>query len=147
MITDQNILSFLQSQTVVNIATCENNVPYSASCFYAYSDKYNSLIFKSNIETKHISQGLKNNDVAGTIIPDKSDFTKIKGIQFSGIFTMPTDKLLSEANRTYYAKYPFALAMKGNIWIIKLTRIKLTDNTLGFGVKLHWESDKLKEML
>ena len=136
---DNAISTFIKSQTALTIATCIDNVPFCATCFYAFSEKYNSLVFKSSRDTQHIKEALQNKFVAGTITPDKSEIGKIKGIQFSGVFIEPTGDQLDEAKKGYYKKYPFAIAFKGELWLINLTFIKYTDNTLGFGKKLKWE--------
>ena len=82
---------------------------------------------------------LINNNVAGSILVDKTEIGKIKGIQFNGTFLSPKDALLKDAQKAYYFKYPYAAAMKGDLWVIELTSVKFTDNTLGFGKKLIWE--------
>lgn len=135
---DERIVSFLRAQTVLTIATSDANIPYCATCFYAYSTEYNVLVFKSSPDTTHISQGLANCHVAGSVLPDKLITGKVKGIQYSGVFEKPGGELQAEVQKEYYKKYPFALAMGGDLWIIKLSWIKFTDNTLGFGKKLTW---------
>ncbi|PWG82500.1 pyridoxamine 5'-phosphate oxidase family protein [Pararcticibacter amylolyticus] len=140
MEVDKRIVAFLQSQTVLTLATCTDGIPYCATCFYAYSEKYNSLIFKSSPETLHVVQGLENDKVAGSVLPDKLITGKVKGIQFSGSFVRATDPELPDLQKVYYKKYPFAMAIGGELWAVKLTRIKFTDNTLGFGKKLLWEA-------
>lgn len=136
---DKPILSFLENQTTLTIATCLNNIPYCATCFYTFLEKYNAIAFKSNRDTQHILEAIQNKYVAGTIVPDKSEIGKIKGIQFNGIFVEPTGDLLIEAKKKYYLKYPFAAAFKGELWVVDLTYLKFTDNTLGFGKKMHWQ--------
>ena len=139
MSIDKPIQSFIENQTVLTIATCINNIPYCATCFYTFLEKYNAVAFKSNRDTQHIHEAIQNKYVAGTIVPDKSEIGKIKGIQFSGTFLEPTENLLTEAKKKYYLKYPFAAAFKGELWVIDLTSVKFTDNTLGFGKKMHWQ--------
>lgn len=136
---DKSISSFIKAQTAVTIATSNENVPYCATCFYSFLEKYNAIAFKSSRETQHIIEAMKNKYVAGTIVPDKSEVGKIKGVQFSGIFVEPSGDLLNEAKNRYYIKYPFAAAFKGELWVIDLSYIKFTDNTLGFGKKLQWD--------
>ena len=94
---------------------------------------------KSVKETKHITSARINNTVAGTIIPDISKIGTIKGIQFTGKFTVPAGDLFEKAKKTYYTKHPFALPVAGEIWAIELLSVKMTDNTLGFGKKIIWE--------
>jgi uncharacterized protein len=82
---------------------------------------------------------LRNPVVAGTILPDKLETVSIKGVQFTGMFT-PAEG--DEASLIYYSRFPFARAIGGKFWVIKLKTMKYTDNTLGFGTKLHWQSEK-----
>ena len=136
---NERIISFLKQNTNLTIATSGNNIPYCANCFFAYVEENNILIFKSKRETMHIKQALVNNNVAGSITPDKLDSTKIQGIQFQGIFIEPKNELLELLKKVYYKKYPFAFTFAGDIWAIDITYIKMTDNTLGFGKKIEWK--------
>lgn len=137
---DQLIADFLKAQTVFTLATCEDDQPHCSTCFYAYSEQYNMIVFKSSEKTEHIRQVLLNNLVGGSVLPDKLQTGKIKGVQFKGKMFEPESQCLSDLKKTYYAKYPFALAMGGEVWVIQLSWIKFTDNTLGFGKKIKWES-------
>lgn len=136
---DKAIENFIQSQTALSIATSTNDIPYCATCFYAYAEEKQALIFKSGKETQHIMAALQNKQVAGTILPDKLVTGSVKGIQFNGVFIDPEGEMLDEARKIYYKKYPFALAFPGELWMVELHSIKFTDNTLGFGKKLKWE--------
>ncbi len=136
---DSSIDLFIKSQTALTIATSENNIPYCATCFYSFLENQESFVFKSNRETQHIHEGIHNKYVAGTIVPEKSKIGEIKGVQFNGIFIEPSGNLLNEAKNSYYKKYPLAIDFKGDFWIIQLTNLKFTDNTLGFGKKIKWK--------
>jgi uncharacterized protein YhbP (UPF0306 family) len=46
--------------------------------------------------------------------------------------------LTDEATKFYHKKNPAGLAVRGDIWIVKIDNIKMTDNTLGFGKKITW---------
>lgn len=135
---DKRIISFLKQNTALTIAVSKNNIPYCANCFYTFDDERNIIVFKSKRETGHVQHALANNRVAGTILPNKLDLTKIQGMQFSGKFLEPENELLESLKKKYYSKYPFALAFTGEIWAIELTSVKLTDNTLGFGKRIEW---------
>lgn len=137
---DRIIIAFLKIQTAMTIATSVNNIPYCATCFYAYCEEAKLLVFKSSINTVHVQNGIRNNKVSGSILPDKLITGKVKGLQFLGLFFQPEDDLFSKAKLAYYKKYPFALAIPGELWAISLSMIKFTDNTLGFGKKLSWEN-------
>ncbi|HEY4799604.1 MAG TPA: pyridoxamine 5'-phosphate oxidase family protein [Bacteroidia bacterium] len=139
VVVDKRVVSFFHSSTNLTLATCVNNIPYCANCFYAYDESKNYLVFKSDPETNHIRQAIKNNQVAGTILPDKLEKAKIKGIQFNGNFIDWKKEDMESLKNVYYKKYPFARAFSGEMWGIELTYIKMTDNTLGFGKKIEWK--------
>lgn len=135
---DERILSFIKAQTSLSFATVKDDIPYCATCYYAFIPERNCLVIKSDSETQHIQQALSNNNIAGTIVPDKLLKTKVQGLQFQGKFVVPEKEMLSDAKAVYYKKYPFALAIPGDLWLLELTSLKFTDNTLGFGKKLKW---------
>lgn len=135
---DGRILSFINVQTALTFATVKDDIPYCATCFYAFIPERNCLVIKSDSKTQHIQQALLNNSIAGAIVPDKLLKTKVQGIQFQGKFIVAEKELLPEAKSVYYKKYPFALAIPGDLWLLELTSLKFTDNTLGFGKKLNW---------
>ena len=45
---------------------------------------------------------------------------------------------LKRSTELYLDRFPFAKDLPINLWILKLTYIKMTDNSLGFGKKLIW---------
>lgn len=136
---DKKIQSFIESQKNLTFCTAADNIPYCASCFYAYEREDNFIVFKSDKKSKHIVNALINDKVAGTIIPDVDKTGTIKGIQFIGKFIVPESVLLEQAKKKYYGKFPFAMVVPGELWAIELLSVKMTDNTLGFGKKLTWE--------
>ncbi|MCK6649327.1 MAG: pyridoxamine 5'-phosphate oxidase family protein [Bacteroidia bacterium] len=135
---DERIISFIKAQTALTFATVKDDIPYCATCYYAFIPEWNCLVIKSGPETQHIQQALVNNNIAGTIVPDKLLKTKVQGLQFQGTFIVPENDMLSDAKSAYYVKYPFAIAIPGELWVLDLTSLKFTDNTLGFGKKLKW---------
>ncbi len=136
---DLSIQKFLESQSVFTLATSINNTPYCASCFYAYIAELQLLVFKSDEDTKHIEDALQNSIVAGTVLADKLDKTKIRGVQFTGLFKLPDSSIKNKAENAYLLKYPVSALYRGTIWLIELSKIKFTDNTLIFGKKIMWE--------
>lgn len=139
MAVNEKIISFLKSNTNFTLATCLNNIPYCANCFYAFDENRSWLVFKSKSGTMHIRQAQQNKAVAGTVTPDKLHRAKIRGIQFLGNFIVPKGHLAESVKGVYYRKYPLAIAFPGDIWAIELTHVKMTDNTLGFGTKIEWK--------
>ncbi|MFM2019151.1 MAG: hypothetical protein RL007_2807 [Bacteroidota bacterium] len=135
----KRISDFIKEAKCLSVATQSNEGLWCASCYYAYDEKNVCLIFKSSDETRHVQDGLKNPVVAGTILPDKLETVSIKGVQFTGTFMEAKD---DETASLYYNRFPFARAIGGRFWVIKLKTMKYTDNTLGFGTKLHWQLEK-----
>ena len=138
---NKRIQKFITENKVLTMCTSKENVPYCASCCYAYDEENQLLIFSSENHTRHIEEAIKNSQVAGTINTESKTVAKIQGIQFKGEFIIPNEEQQSNYYQIYYKKFPFAKAMKAPIWAIELTWIKMTDNTLGFGKKLEWESE------
>jgi uncharacterized protein YhbP (UPF0306 family) len=132
---DVHTVQFLKMQTVMTLATSQDNIPHCAMCFYIFVEEENSIVFKSKPITNHVQQALANPNVSGSILPDKLIPAKTSGIQFYGMFR----KGNQHAAKHYYQKYPFAAAVPGEVWTIELTKIIFTDATLGFGKKRHWE--------
>jgi len=97
------------------------------------------LYFKSSSDTTHAGILQQNPQVAGTILPDKLNILQVRGIQFDAVILQKEDPLSADAFRKYHQKNPAALAMAGDVYCIKLNRVKMTDSTLGFGKKIHWQ--------
>lgn len=137
---EKHIWSFISDQTVLNLATSAGDEPWCASCFFAFEETNKLLVFKSDKESRHIKEALKQGLVAGSILPDKLKVGKVRGVQYQG--RMAEDEVLFvAAKKRYYEKYPYAKVIPGDIWVIALSLVKLTDNTLGFGKKLIWHRE------
>lgn len=136
---NSKIISFLKEEYILTLATCINNKPQCANCFYVFSGEYTSIFFKSDKTTRHILEALKNNQVAGTILPSKNEENKIIGLQFTGIFFEPKEKKLTDAKKEYYYRFPYARLVGGDFYGIELLYMKYTDYRLGFGKKLLWD--------
>lgn len=136
---EKKITTYISESKVVTLATCINDIPYCANCFYVFDEENKILIFLSSDTTRHVTEGLSNNNVAGTIDREITTVAKIKGLQFTGEFINPTEEQKKQFYKIYYHKFPFAKAKPSPVWGIKLNWVKMTDNTLGFGKKLMWE--------
>lgn len=136
---EKKIINYILEQKVLTIATCKENQPYCANCFYVFDEENKCLIFLSDESTRHISEATANDKVAGTIDKPVTTVAKIQGLQFTGIFITPDETQKEDFYKMYYDKFPFAKAKPSPIWAIELATLKMTDNTLGFGKKLKWE--------
>ncbi|HAN18863.1 MAG: hypothetical protein A2X13_07810 [Bacteroidetes bacterium GWC2_33_15] len=135
---DTRIIEFIKKHHVLTLASSNQNIPYCANCFYVYSEDENMLVFTSDHETKHVSDFLTQDIVAGSIVLETSVIGKIQGVQFQGKVFEPGGELLSKVKMKYLTRFPVAMLMKTTIWVVELSFLKFTDNRLGFGKKLTW---------
>jgi uncharacterized protein YhbP (UPF0306 family) len=136
---NERIADFINHQRVANVCCLdEEKNPYCFSCFYAFDEERLLIYFKSGPNAHHSQFLFQNPMVAGTIQPDKLNSLAIKGIQFTGRILDANNELCSQANTVYHKRFPFALALAGEAWTLQPESIKMTDNTLRFGKKLHW---------
>jgi hypothetical protein len=84
---------------------------------------------------------LQNPNVSGSVVLETKIIGKIRGIQFNGKLIKVENSEHSKYKLKYLKKFPFAIIVNTDLWIIKLSKIKMTDNRLGFGKKLYWENE------
>jgi len=137
---DKSITTYIKKHHLFALATSYENLPYAASCFYVYDETLNALIFASDKKTKHISDALKQDVVAGTIAKETMLIKRIQGIQFKGILKPTEDKKLRSK---YIKRFPVALFIDFDLWLIELFYIKMTDNILNFAHKIVWEKGNI----
>jgi uncharacterized protein YhbP (UPF0306 family) len=136
---DEHIIQFLLQQTCATIccADREGN-PYCFNCYYAFNPEEKLIYFKSSPDTHHCLLLAENPVVAGTVLPDKLNKLMPKGVQLKGK-VFPHDETLAQGASAYYhKKLPVALAMKGDMYTIRLDSVKMKDSRLGFGTGLFW---------
>ena len=137
---EKRIVKFFRKHHVLTLATAKENIPWCANCFYVYDDQENKLIFTSDETTRHIAEALFQNQVSGSVVLETKIPGKIQGIQFSGIISKPDEASLKSVRKKYLKRFPYARLMETTLWTVRLTHIKMTDNRLGFGTKLIWQT-------
>lgn len=145
VLPEDRIVKFIQEHHVMALATSgKNNLPWCASCFYVYIPEHNWFVFTSDDNTRHGEEMLLNNEVAACIALETNITGKIRGVQIAGA-VKKTDKSTKNIARSGFLKrFPVAIMKKTNLWILEPGMIKMTDNRLGFGVKLIWEKTDKK---
>ena len=96
---EKRIVDFIKKHHVLTLATKSENELWCANCFYAYLEEENSLVFTSDISTRHINEAIINPVVAGSIVLETSVVGKIQGIQFQGILSKPENKNLEKVKK------------------------------------------------
>ncbi len=130
---------FILRHHVFSISVSENDQPWSATCFYTFDTEDIRLIFVSETDTFHATLILHNNLVSGTISNNETDFTKIQGIQFTGIAEAAKNDTVKKYRKLFLKKFPFAFFKKLTLWSVRLDYVKMTDNTKHFAYKIHWK--------
>ena len=136
---DQQIIDFINGHHLLTLATSKENRPYCSNVFYIYDEKNNSIIFSSDIKTRHAQEFSENLNVAGAIALETKDVKKIQGVQLFGEIKELKGARLEKASKQYLKTYPYARMMNPHLWKMKLTFVKMTHNQLGFGKKLVWK--------
>lgn len=143
----EEILSYMESHNTMTLGTCQGDLPWTATVFYA-SDGFR-LYFFSPPQTRHCQNLSANSKVAVTIQEDYHDWRKIKGIQIDGRVEA-IDSLIEKgkAMAIYARKYPevmkiftdpssgalYKAFLKVNFYSVVPERIYYIDNELfGFG--------------
>ena len=140
---ETRITTFIREHHILNIAVVRDNIPWCATCYYAYIKDENRFVFTSGPETRHVKDVTEGGNycVAGTIALETRIVGMIRGIQFSGIITPLTGSVEARYRSAYLRRFPVArLAPELHLWILDPDFIKMTDNRLGFGKKLIWNS-------
>lgn len=140
---DVKMIRFLKERHLLSLATASNNAPYCSSLFFVFIEEELMLVVSSSDKTKHIREAVMQTRVAGTITGEAEDVNRIRGIQFTGDFEKLSGKLLEKAKHAYLSAFPVARFVAADIYGIRLTWVKMTDNRLGFGKKLTWEKSNL----
>lgn len=142
---NKTIIEFIEKQTCASICCADAlGNPYCFSCFYVLNSNDGLLYFKSSGSSKHAGILQQRQAIAGTILPDKLNKLMVKGIQFEGRMLKDDDPLTIAAPAHYYKKNPAALAIPGELWVVELLHIKMTDSTLGFGKKIIWDRSEVE---
>ena len=135
---NKKILEFISLNKTATVCCAEDNKPHCFNCFYAVMENEGCIVFKSSEGSKHMQILSENKLVAGTIISSELSLAKIEGVQFEGS-VVEKEYLKMKAVKSYYLRYPFAVAVPGNIWVIELDAIKYTNTTNGIKHKEDWE--------
>jgi uncharacterized protein YhbP (UPF0306 family) len=136
---DERFIKFIKKHHVLTLATVNGEgMPYVANCFYAFDTKRNLFIFTSDLATRHGAEMAANSSVALSIVLETRIVGRVQGLQVTGRAERGDD----EARKCYIKRFPYAAAADLELWMVEPTMMKLTDNTLGFGKKLVWQSEE-----
>ena len=136
---DERFIKFIKKHHVLTLATVNGEgMPYVANCFYAFDAKRNLFVFTSDLATRHGAEMAANSSVALSVVLETRIVGRVQGLQVTGRALRGDD----EARKCYIKRFPYAAAADLELWMVAPTMMKLTDNTLGFGKKLVWQSEE-----
>ena len=136
---DERFIKFIKKHHVLTLATVNGEgMPYVANCFYAFDAKRNLFVFTSDLATRHGAEMAANSSVALSIVLETRIVGRVQGLQVTGRALRGDD----EARKCYIKRFPYAAAADLELWMVEPAMMKLTDNTLGFGKKLVWQSEE-----
>ncbi len=136
---DERFIKFIKKHHVLTLATVNGEgMPYVANCFYAFDAKRNLFVFTSDLATRHGAEMAANGNVALSVVLETRIVGRVQGLQVTGRALRGDD----EARKCYIKRFPYAAAADLELWMVAPTLMKLTDNTLGFGKKLLWQSEE-----
>lgn len=148
---DPRIVRFIGRHRVLTLATADSAAGELWCCnlFYAYMPPASAalpdfaggaFVFTSPETTRHAAMFSACPKVAGTVVLESKMVGRLQGLQLQGIVRRAdtSPEMLAAAKKAYLKRFPFAAPMLSDLWVLEMTRLKYTDNTLGFGTKLHW---------
>ncbi|WP_225086641.1 YhbP family protein [Pectobacterium colocasium] len=138
------ISRYLKKLHVLTLCVGENSELWCASCFYTYDDQQIAFYLMTELQTRHGEIMARLPQVAGTVSGQPKSVMLIKGVQFRGLAVQLEGDEAQHARARYNTRFPIARASQAPIWRLDLTEIKMTDNTLGFGKKRHWQRNEHK---
>lgn len=133
------IVSYIKANNILTICTVRDQAPWAASCFYAFDRETMEFFFLTSLETRHGAEMMDNDKVAGTISSQQVNVAKIRGLQFAGIARLLDGEAERRGRGIYYKRFPLAKLHAAPLWSVALDSLKYTDNSFGFGTKLHWQ--------
>lgn len=141
-VPDERIVKFIKRHHVLSLATQSADGLWCAALFYAYSADLQAFVFTSDPATRHAQEMEQCASVAASIVLETRVVGKVQGLQIAGVARRAEGEEFDLAKRAYLKKFPYAAVAELHLWLLRPQRLKLTDNTLGFGRKLIWMADE-----
>ena len=149
--TRQTIRQLLEGHNTLTLATTDGESPWATAVFFA-SDAELNLYFVSDRRTRHGCNLAANGQAAGAVSSACAAWNEIRGLQLEGQVTVLEGLARLSALKIYLAKFPDVSSLlerpqdkseetiatrlrEAKIYKLSPARIRLIDNSLGFGYK------------
>ncbi len=133
-----HLLRYLKKQHVLSVCASAEGELWCANCFYLFDEKRMAFWLMSDTQTRHGELMLRNARVAGTINGQPKRVALLRGVQYQGNIHLSDD---AQALTAYQRRFPVAKKVVAPLWQLKISELKMTDNTLGFGSKIIWQRE------
>lgn len=135
------ISRWLAKQHVVSWCVASEGELWCANAFYVYDPQRVAFYLLSEETTRHGQMTGKQAPAAGTVNGQPKTVALIRGVQFKGEIRLLEGDEAAEKRALYVRRFQVARVLSAPVWELRLDELKFTDNTLGFGKKLHWLRD------
>nr|WP_277756409.1 hypothetical protein [Rosenbergiella nectarea] len=112
---------------------------WAANCFYALDSENISFWLMTEPSTQHGRLMVASPLVVGTVSAQTASVSQLQGVQFQGVITLAEGDVGQRGLEAYQQRFPIAKQKSAPLWQLKIERLKMTDNQLGFGTKLRWQ--------
>lgn len=138
MLCPEEISKFIKESKVAAVCYVKDALPHCFNCLYACMPDGGGVVFKSSQSSLHSTALQHEVAIAGTIYQSSKSGLDNAGIQFCG--RVVTDRTLKDvAEMVYYKRYPLALLIPGELFIVMFDNLKFTRTTKGIRQKYNWE--------
>lgn len=132
------ISRWLTKQHVLTYCVGGGESLWCANAFYIFDAGRVAFYLLSETSSRHGELIGQQSPVAGTVNGQPKTVALIRGLQFRGEIRLLSEDESAGYRSRYLKRFPIARVMSAPMWEIRLDELKMTDNTLGFGKKLHW---------
>lgn len=132
------ISRWLGKQHVITWCVASEEELWCANAFYVYDSQNVAFYLLSDDNTRHGQMTGQRAKVAGTVNGQPKTVARIRGVQFKGEIRRLSGDEEAVMRARYVNRFPIARMLRAPVWEICPDELKFTDNTLGFGTKLHW---------
>lgn len=144
--TEETELWALPAMTLAT--TGADGAPHAAAVYFAATQDRSVLYFFSAAGSQHSLDVQRNPRAAAAIHPLVEGLQEITGLQVRGVVQpVPPGLEWDAAWALYSAKFPFVAGMqevvaRSNLYALRPTWARLTDNRRGFGFKQEWQANQ-----
>ena len=132
-------LHYLAGQHVLTLCTRHGDEFWAANCFYVVDNEDISFWLMTEPSTQHGRLMVASPSVVGTVSAQTESVSQLQGVQFEGVIALAQGDTGQRGLEAYQQRFPIAKQKSAPLWQLKINRLKMTDNQLGFGTKLLWQ--------